>query len=260
MISSCPTKSILGSQVYATSYEDAIARITIWADTKTSCYVVAANVHVVMTAYWQKRYQQIINQAALVTPDGMPLVWALRLLGINGQTRVYGPDLMLAWCDRAAKIGIPIYLYGGTETVLTKLQTNLIQRFPNLAIVGSHSPPFRPLTLEEETADINRIHNSGATVVLVGLGCPKQEIWMARQQGKLQAVAIGVGAAFSIHSGDLTQAPRWLMNLGLEWLYRLAIEPRRLWRRYLINNPAFVILFGWQLLNHRLLADKKTSK
>ncbi|MGH2412858.1 MAG: WecB/TagA/CpsF family glycosyltransferase, partial [Microcystaceae cyanobacterium] len=139
-------------------------------------------------------------------------------------------------------------LYGGTQTMLVKLHHNLAKRFPGLVIAGSYSPPFRSLTLEEEARDRERIQTSGAKVVLVGLGCPKQEQWMARQQGKLPAVMIGVGAAFSFHSGEVTQAPRWMMELGLEWLYRLATEPKRLWRRYGINNPAFLFLFGLQLL------------
>ncbi len=254
---SSPSKYILCTQVHATSYEDAGSRIINWAKNKTSCYIVAANVHVVMTAYWQARYQKIINGAALVTPDGMPLVWALRLLGVSKQPRVYGPDLMLVLCEKAASEGIPIYLYGGTEAVLAKLQTNLQQRFPNLEISGVYSPPFRPLTPEEETDDINRIQASGAAIVFVGLGCPKQEEWMARQQGLLQAVMVGVGAAFSFHSGEVSQSPRWMMNLGLEWLYRFAMEPGRLWRRYLLNNPAFVVLFGLQLSKHLLSSSKK---
>lgn len=252
MLPKLPQQVILGSRVDATNYQDACDRIQTWAEARDSCYIVAANVHVVMTAYWQRQYQQILNQAALVTPDGMPLVWALRLLGIKGQTRVYGPDLMLAWCDRAAQLKMPIYLYGGTESMLQKLQHNLTQQFPGLAIAGSYAPPFRPLTVDEELSDVQRINNSGATVVFVGLGCPKQEEWMARQQGKVTAVMIGVGAAFSFHSGEVAQAPRWMMKIGLEWLYRFAQEPRRLWQRYCINNPAFVILFGWQLLRHWL--------
>ncbi|NJR50154.1 MAG: WecB/TagA/CpsF family glycosyltransferase [Leptolyngbyaceae cyanobacterium CSU_1_3] len=241
---------VLGTRIDCTSYAEACDRIQRWATQKTSCYVVAANVHVVMTAYWRKPYQQVLKSAALVTPDGMPLVWALRLLKDPTQTRVYGPDLMLSWCDRAAQSGLSIYLYGGTEAILEKLHHNLQQRFPNLTIAGSYAPPFRDLTAAEEARDCDRIHASGASVVFVALGCPKQEEWMARQQGKLQAVAIGVGAAFSFHSGQVPQAPRWLMHLGLEWLCRFAAEPRRLWKRYLFNNPAFVLLFGWQLVKH----------
>jgi len=243
-----PSRLILGTRLDATSYSDACDLIQAWAETHTSCYVVAANVHVVMSGYWDRRFQQIVNGAALVTPDGMPLVWGLRRLGIKHQTRVYGPDLMLAWCDRAAQRGIPIYLYGGTEEMLTKLQHHLEQTFPGLAIAGTHSPPFRALTPAEEEADIQRIQASGASVVFVGLGCPKQEQWMARQQGKLPAVMLGVGAAFSFHSGAVSQAPRWMMARGLEWLYRLWREPGRLWKRYLLNNPAFIVLFGLQLV------------
>ncbi len=175
----------------------------------------------------------------------------LRWLGIPQQQRVYGPDLMLAWCDRAAQLSIPLYLYGGTEPMLLALRAELEQRFPGIIVVGHHAPPFRPLTPEEEAEDCDRIQASGAPVVLVGLGCPKQEEWMARQVGKLPVVMLGVGAAFSFHSGQVSQAPRWMMSRGLEWLYRLAVEPRRLWRRYLVNNPMFLVLAGIQLLRFR---------
>lgn len=249
-MSQLPHRQIINSQIDATSYEDACNRIQTWADSSTSCYIIAANVHVVMTGYWQPGYQKIINQAALVTPDGMPLVIGMRMLGIRTQSRVYGPDLMLAYCNRASRTHTPIYLYGGTESTLSKLQYNLQTRFPGLKIAGSHSPPFRPLTPQEEAEDIARIHASGAKVVFVGLGCPKQEQWMQRQQGKLQAVMMGVGAAFRFHSGEVTQAPRWMMKLGIEWLYRFSQEPRRLWQRYLVNNPTFLVLFGWQLGQH----------
>lgn len=247
-----PSHPILKTRVDATSYGDACDRIQAWAEAQRSCYVVAANVHVVMTAYTDSTYQHIVNQAALVTPDGMPLVWGLRQLGVPQQPRVYGPDLMLAWCERAAQTGLPIYLYGGTEATLQRLTASLQQRFPGLVIAGTHAPPFRPLSAQEEAADVARIQASGARVVFVGLGCPKQEQWMHRQKGHLHAVMIGVGAAFSFFSGEVSQAPRWMMRLGLEWLYRFSQEPRRLWRRYLVNNPLFVLLFGLQLLRHRL--------
>jgi len=245
-------QKIISSFISATSYEDACNQIQHWVEQGESCYIIAANVHVVMTGYWQPHYQQIINQAALVTPDGMPLVWAMRWFGIKKQTRVYGPDLMLACCDRAAQTQIPLYLYGGTPATLNKLQQYLKQRFPNLIIAGSHAPPFRPLTASEEMADIEQIHQSGAKIVFVGLGCPKQEEWMARQQGNLQAVMIGVGAAFSFFSGEVSQAPRWMMQLGLEWLYRFWQEPNRLWKRYLVNNPVFVVLLIGQLLKQKM--------
>lgn len=246
------TRRILKARVNATSYDDACDRIQRWIALRSSCYVVAANVHVVMTAYWSTRYQRVLDQAALLTPDGMPLVVGLRLLGVPDQGRVYGPDLMLAWCQRAARLDLPIYLYGGTDAMLSQMATYLQARFPGLPIAGTYAPPFRPQTKAEAMADAERINASGARVVFVGLGCPKQEQWMYRQQGQINAVMIGVGAAFSFFSGEVSQAPRWMMGLGLEWLYRFCQEPRRLWKRYLINNPMFVILFGTQIVWYQL--------
>lgn len=247
---SLDNRLVLGVRVDATSYNDACERIQHWIETQTWGYVVAANVHVVMTAYWDKSYATILHQASLVTPDGMPLVWALRLLGISKQTRVYGPDLMGYWCQRSGQLGFPLYLYGGTSEMLKILQTTLPEQFPGLRIVGTNAPPFRSLSLVEEARDVEEINASGAKVVLVALGCPKQEFWMARQRKSLKAIAIGVGAAFSFYSNTVSQAPRWVMALGLEWLYRLTQEPRRLWQRYLINNPTFIILFVRQYIKH----------
>jgi N-acetylglucosaminyldiphosphoundecaprenol N-acetyl-beta-D-mannosaminyltransferase len=246
------TSVLLKSRIHVTSYKDACDRIFTWAHSHQSHYIIAANVHVVMTAYWNQAYRHIVNQASLVVPDGMPLVWALRSLGWPQATRVYGPDLMLHCCQQADQEQVPIYLYGGTDTMLQKLQDNLRSRYPTLQIAGTHAPPFREPTPDETAADIDRIHQSGAAIVFVALGCPKQELWMAQQQGKLQAVMIGVGAAFAFHSGEVSQAPRWMMAAGLEWLYRLTVEPGRLWKRYLINNPVFMILLIRQLCVHKL--------
>ena len=243
---------ILEARIDAITYTEACDRIQALTITHQSSYIIAANVHVIMTAYWNQRYRDILDEAALVTPDGMPLVWGMRWLGAKGQPRVYGPDLMLAWCDRATHLNSPIYLYGSTPQTLQRLSTQLQQIFPHLKIAGIHSPPFRTLTLLEEEADIERIHRSGAAVVFVGLGCPKQEEWMYRQLGKLDVVMIGVGAAFKFHSGEVTQAPRWMMTNGLEWLFRLIKEPRRLWSRYLLTNSAFIVLFAMQLVKQAL--------
>ncbi|MBE9063604.1 WecB/TagA/CpsF family glycosyltransferase [cf. Phormidesmis sp. LEGE 11477] len=254
---------ILGTKVCLITYQTTCDRIQTLAQSKQSSYIIAANVHVVMTAYWHEQYRNILNQAAIVTPDGMPLVVGMRWLGVKHQSRVYGPDLMLAWCGRAATADLSIYLYGGTPQTLQKLSNKLQATFPNLKIAGTHSPPFRALTLAEEEADIERIKQSGAAVVFVGLGCPKQEEWMHRQMGKLDAVMIGVGAAFRFHSGEVSQAPRWMMKAGLEWCFRLVQEPRRLWRRYLVTNVAFVFLFSRQLLQHhvgRYLRRHRTQK
>jgi len=243
-------RHVINSKIHGTSYAEACEAILAWAKQKVSCYVILANVHVVMTAHWRKSYQTVVNNAALVTPDGMPLVWALRLLGIRNQQRVYGPDLMLACCDRAQNEQVPIYLYGATPQILGKLKHNLKQWYPDLRIAGSHAPPFRPLTPQEAENEVKVINEAGSAIVFVALGCPKQEEWMAQQVGKIQAVMIGVGAAFAFHSKETSQAPRWLMPFGLEWLYRLATEPRRLWRRYLVNNPTFLLLFTLQLIEY----------
>ncbi|AFY74633.1 exopolysaccharide biosynthesis protein, WecB/TagA/CpsF family [Synechococcus sp. PCC 7502] len=251
---SAQSYQVLKTNIQATSYNDACDRIEGWVNAEKSCYIVAANVHVVMTGYWDRKYQRVLDHADLVTPDGMPLVWALRLLGATQQPRVYGPDLMLAWCDRSCNLGYSIYLYGSTEQTLENLKQNLKQKFPTLAIAGSYSPPFTSESnlRDQLEQDCNLIKASGAKVIFVGLGCPKQEYWMAEAQGKINAVMIGVGAAFDFHGGQVTQAPRWMMGSGLEWLYRLRQEPQRLWRRYLINNPIFIILFLIQFIKQRI--------
>ncbi len=243
-----PCIDVVGVGIHATSYADTCDRMAYWAHARQSGFIVAANVHVVMTAYWDRRYREVLRSAALITPDGMPLVWALRLLGQRQQARVYGPDLMLAWCDRAVREGLSIYLFGGESEMLPGLAARLGARFPGLAIAGYHAPPRIPLDAPIEPADLARIRDSGAAVVFVALGCPKQEFWMHRAAPHLDRVLVGVGAAFNFHSGRVAQAPRWMMAMGLEWLFRLWQEPRRLWSRYLVNNPAFVVLFGCQLV------------
>lgn len=245
--SAIPSRVVVGTRVDATAYGSAVEQMQAWSEAGQTAFVIPANVHVVMTAWGDPTFQEVVNQADLVTPDGMPLVWALRLLGIPDATRVYGPDLMLALCHRCAEQGIPIYLYGSTAAVLEKLAHRLHQDFPGLLIAGSHAPPFRPLTEAEEREDQTRLKASGAKVIFVGLGCPKQERLIARWRGVVPGVWVGVGAAFAFHSGTVTQAPRWMMGLGMEWLYRWWQEPR-LWRRYLINNPLFLILCGGQIL------------
>ena len=248
---------ILKTCINNVTYTDVCDRIQSLAQTRQSSYIVAANVHVVMLAYWQPAYNHVLSRATLIAPDGMPLVWGIRLLEGKKQSRVYGPDLMLAWCDRAAKAGLPVYLYGGTTDTLTKLSHNLQSKFPDLKIAGMHSPPFRPLTLAEEAADAKRINDSKASVVLVGLGCPKQEEWMYRQMGQTNAVMIGVGAAFRFYSGEVRQAPKWMRGKGLEWVFRLVEEPGRLWKRYASTNLAFVMLFSFQIMQEEI---KKTRK
>jgi N-acetylglucosaminyldiphosphoundecaprenol N-acetyl-beta-D-mannosaminyltransferase len=216
--------------------------IVRWAEAGESRYVCAANVHMTMEAFDRAEFRAMVNAADLVTPDGMPLVWTLRGSGHRGQGRVYGPDLMVEVLNAAAKAGIPVGLFGGRREVLDRLLAALVRRFPGLKIVYAESPPFRPPTEAERRATIAAINTSGARILFVGLGCPKQERWMAECRGEVRAVMVGVGAAFDFLAGTTPQAPRWVMALGLEWSFRLLTEPRRLWKRYLKNNPRFVVL------------------
>jgi N-acetylglucosaminyldiphosphoundecaprenol N-acetyl-beta-D-mannosaminyltransferase len=245
------SRHILGMRVDATSYEDATERIARWAKAHDSRSVCVASVNNVMIAQDDPSFLAVMNDADLVTSDGMPLVWGLRWLGIPSATRVYGPTLTPMIFSRAAEEGIPVGFVGGTPAVLDKLISSASASFPGLRVAYRVSPPFREITADEEARITREINDSGARIVLVGLGTPKQDVWMARQRGKVQAVMVGVGAAFDFLAGVKPQAPAVLQRLGLEWLFRLVTEPRRLWRRYLRQNPRFVVLFARQLLSRR---------
>jgi N-acetylglucosaminyldiphosphoundecaprenol N-acetyl-beta-D-mannosaminyltransferase len=233
---------ILATRVHPLSYQGTTQQISTWAKQGDSRYICVATVHTLMEAYDSAEFREMINNADLVTPDGMPLVWMLRLKGWPSQERVYGPTLMLKALDVAAREKIPVGFYGGKPDVLEGLVTRMRALFPGLDIVYSFSPPFRELSPVEDREIEEAILSSGARVVFIGLGCPKQERWMAAQRGRIPAVLIGVGAAFDFHAGAKPQAPGWMQNTGLEWLFRLLTEPRRLWRRYLYHNPRFIIL------------------
>ena len=245
---------ILGVSIHATNYKAAVIQITSWAEMNESRYVCAANVHMVMEGYDSRSFMQVVNDADLVTPDGMPLVWAMRRLGIPDQERVYGPELMIKLIEASAQSSIPIGFYGSSPKVLESLVNGIRERYPSIDITYSFSPPFHPLSDEEDTRIIDEINSSGAHILFVGLGCPKQEIWMARHKGKISAVMVGIGAAFDFYAGTKPQAPAWMQKRGLEWLYRLFQEPRRLWKRYLYHNPRFILL----VLNQILFKDKET--
>jgi N-acetylglucosaminyldiphosphoundecaprenol N-acetyl-beta-D-mannosaminyltransferase len=214
--------------------------------------LTATAVNLVMSAHEDPETMAAVMAMTLAVPDGQPLVWALKALGHSRATRVYGPDLMAAFCARAAHDATPIYLYGGkTPDALAVLEVKLCERFPGLQIAGGYSPPFRELSAAEEIEVIERIDSSGAAVVWVGIGQPKQERWMARMRPRLAApVLVGVGAAFDFHAGLLSQAPSWMQRAGLEWAFRLSREPRRLWRRYARYNPRFVVGFARQYAAH----------
>jgi N-acetylglucosaminyldiphosphoundecaprenol N-acetyl-beta-D-mannosaminyltransferase len=189
-----------------------------------------------------------VNNAGLVVPDGMPLVWIMRAKGKHGQSRVYGPTLMLHVLEAAARGNLPVGFYGSRPEVLNMLIKRVQARYAGLHVAFACSPPFREMSRKEDLAIIEQINQSGVRILFVGLGCPKQEIWMAEHHGKVNAVMIGVGAAFDFHAGLKPQAPAWMQTFGLEWLFRLGTEPRRLWKRYLYHNPRFVFLAAADLL------------
>jgi N-acetylglucosaminyldiphosphoundecaprenol N-acetyl-beta-D-mannosaminyltransferase len=247
------TAEVLGVPLAVSNYE----QVMDWMDAMIAAgrrgYLTAAAVNLVMSAREDAQTRTAVLGATLAVPDGQPLVWALHALGHPQATRVYGPDLMARFCARAASTGTPIYLYGGrSPDALKALERRLRERFQGLRIVGGFSPPFRPLTPVEEERVVAEIDSSGAAVVWVGTGQPKQERWMHDMRPRLSApLLVGVGAAFDFHAGLVSQAPRWMQRNGLEWIYRLSREPRRLWRRYAHQNPRFLAGFTRQYIRHR---------
>jgi N-acetylglucosaminyldiphosphoundecaprenol N-acetyl-beta-D-mannosaminyltransferase len=233
---------VIDVNVNETSYSDATRQIQSWAQAGESRSVYAINVHSVMEAHDALEFRDVINQADLNTPDGMPLVWILRLKGIKDQRRVYGPTLMLHILEMAAYHRIPIGFYGGEPKTLETLVARIKTMYPYLQINYAFSPPFRSLLDEERVRIRHEIISSGARILFVGLGCPRQEKWIDSERESLPAVMIGVGAAFDFHAGLKPQAPQWMQRIGLEWLFRVWTEPRRLWKRYLYHNPRFIVL------------------
>jgi N-acetylglucosaminyldiphosphoundecaprenol N-acetyl-beta-D-mannosaminyltransferase len=244
-----PDKEIvLGVGVSATSYADVVHRCNDWISRRArSTYICVTSVHGLITAIFDPSFRDVLNRASIVTPDGMPVVWALRSFGRRRQQRVYGPDLMLALCENAAGLRHRIFLYGSRPEVLKELEERLTEKYPGLCIAGTYSPPFRPLTEEEDQYVVQTIRESRASIVFVGISTPKQERWMASHVQKLpNVVLIGVGAAFDFHAGRVRQAPHWMQRAGFEWLFRLMSEPARLWKRYLLVTPLFLPLWALQ--------------
>jgi N-acetylglucosaminyldiphosphoundecaprenol N-acetyl-beta-D-mannosaminyltransferase len=238
---------VLGVRIHAAGWSEVLDTMSRWAAARESRVVCLCNVHSVVTATRDEAFARVVAQADLATPDGAPVAWMLRRLGHAGQPRINGPDLMARYLQRAAASGEPIFLLGSTPATLARLNTALVHRFPALHIAGMHAPPFRTLTAKEDAALVEEIHRSGAATVWVALGCPKQEAWMASHRGHVQAVMVGVGAAFDFFAGTVPRAPAWMQRNGLEWLHRLASEPRRLWRRYLVTNTLFILGAARQL-------------
>lgn len=243
-----PSAYILGMRVDRTDYETSARTVRQWAADHCSRYVCNATVNNVMEAHDSVAFRRLMNGADLVTPDGMPLVWGLRSLGFSGATRVYGPDLTPILLDMAASNGLPVGFYGGTASTLDRLCQRVAEHCPGIHVAYAFSPPFQPVTEAEDMRIVEEINRSGTRILFVGLNTPKQDYWMAAHKGRVGTVMVGVGAAFDFIAGTKSQAPRWMMSIGMEWLFRLGTEPRRLWKRYLKHNPRFVVLFALQLL------------
>jgi N-acetylglucosaminyldiphosphoundecaprenol N-acetyl-beta-D-mannosaminyltransferase len=255
-----PRVDILGVRVSATTMEEALELIEGWIARREPRYACVSGMHGVMESQQDDRLRRIHNSAGLVTPDGMSLVWLCKLKGQRSVERVYGPDLMLALCGRSPDRGYRHFFYGASPEVLDSLTVRLRARYPGLEVVGTYAPPFRPLRPEEEAEIVRRIREAEPDIVWVGLSTPKQERWMADYVEQLGGpVLIGVGAAFDFHAGMKRQAPRWMQRNGLEWLFRLLSEPRRLWRRYLVNLPLFACYLVLDALGLRASTGKSAA-
>lgn len=256
MGSGTQSEQVVGLRLEVTTCEALAAQILAWAARRESRYVCFANVHMVMEAYDDATLRKHVNEADVTTPDGMPLVWCMKLLGHKRAQRVYGPDSMCAVLSAADRRGLRIGFLGGAPAVLDRLVRDIRHQFSSLRVAYCYAPPFRELTEVEEELIVSSVNKAEVQILFIGLGCPKQERWMARHRGSVQAVMLGVGAAFDFLAGTKPQAPRWMMSGGLEWAFRLATEPRRLWRRYLKHNPRFVYLFARQLLRPSAMAPR----
>ncbi|NET39375.1 MAG: WecB/TagA/CpsF family glycosyltransferase [Cyanothece sp. SIO1E1] len=245
---SLPKVNVVGSPVTALSREDQIKVISSWAKERLSRFVCVANVHMLMEAYWHHDLGNVLERADLVTPDGMPLVWMMRLMGARHQDRVAGMDILLGLCETASSEGTSVFFVGSRPEILERMRVRLKAEFPDLQIAEMKPLPFRPLTQLEDAALVKQINESGAGLVLVSLGCPKQEHWMAQHEGQIQAVMVGIGGVFPVYAGIHKRAPQWIRELGFEWLYRLVQEPQRLWGRYRSTIPPFIWLALKQLL------------
>ena len=237
------SRRVLGMRVDATSYAETADAVLARAEARAGGMVCVATAHMAIECFDDAALRRAVNSADRVTPDGMSLVWALHRLGVAEATRVYGPSLLPVVCERAEQRAVSVGFYGGTPEVLAALSAELRGRFPRLRIPFAWSPPFRPLEAHEEASVREAIEASGVQILFVGLGCPKQERWMAEHREALACVMIGVGAAFDFLARAKRQAPALLQRAGLEWLFRLACEPRRLWRRYLVGNARFLYHF-----------------
>ena len=240
-------KSLISINISTGSYDNFIDELIIRSAQKSS-YTCVANVHMLVEAYRDKSFSDVVNAADIVTPDGVPLKWVLKILYGIKQERVAGMDMLPDLLKQAEQKRIPVFFYGGTEEMLEGINKSLPAQYPDLPIAGTFSPPFRKLTAEEDQQIVDRINNSGAKMVFVVLGCPKQEKWMSHMKGKVNAAMIGVGGALPVFIGMQKRAPRWMQKTGMEWFFRLCQEPRRLFKRYFITNTVFIFLLSKEWL------------
>ncbi|MBN2389055.1 MAG: WecB/TagA/CpsF family glycosyltransferase [Anaerolineales bacterium] len=242
------SRSIFGIEIHAWNYTQAVAQVVTWAREGQSRCIYATSVHGLIEAMDHADFAEVLQQADMITPDGMPLVWVLRLKGYREQERVYGPTLTLHLLAAAAQAGLPVGFFGSRPEVLDALSARMRDRFPGLEIAYRCSPPFRDLSAQEDAAIVEAINSTGLRILFIGLGCPKQERWINAHRGTISAAMVAVGAAFDFHAGTKRQAPAWMQGMGLEWLFRLFQEPGRLWRRYFYITPRFILLSIAELL------------
>jgi len=252
--------NVLGIGIDAVDYPAAVDRIALAASASESCSVSALAVHGVMTGVLDSVHRYRLNQLDMIVPDGQPVRWALNWLHhCRLKERVYGPNLMLKVCERAAADGLPIFLFGGTQQMLDRLQSNLLELYPSLKIVGARASLFRQLNPEETAELVAEIRSSGAKITFAGIGCPRQEIWAYEFRDDLSMPILAVGAAFAFHAKMLSQAPEWMQRHGLEWLYRFTREPLRLWKRYVFLNPLYLLLLLMQKIRLKTFIDQDPS-
>lgn len=245
--------TVISMGVDVVNLDSSLAIVENLALAKEGSYVCVSNVHMCMETFDDEDFKDVVNSADLVIPDGRPISWAQKLLGKSNAEQVRGQDIMNRLCKVSGSKNLNIGLYGGSSvSLLDQVVNNLKQSYPDIRITYTYSPPFRLLTNDEDQTVINDINNAKVNVLFVGIGCPKQERWMAEHKENLHCAMLGVGAAYDFIAGSKQHAPRWMQQVGLEWLFRLCSEPSRLWKRYLKQNPRFVYHFGKQLLAHKL--------
>jgi len=254
-----PTQTVTGFPISTLSFDKQVATIMSWAQSRLSKVVCVSNVHMLMEGHWNPDFADVLTDADMLTPDGMPLAWMTSLMNGQPQDRVAGLDLMRSLCEQAERQGISLFLLGSTDKMLEQVRQQLLEDFPALEVAGMLSPPFRPLSEVEDLKIVQLINDSGAGLVFVSLGCPKQERWMHNHRSITQSVMVGLGGAFSVYAGEKRWAPKWVRNYGLEWFYRLIQEPKRLWRRYAETIPPFLWLAFKQVIKLRLGKDPNAS-